>query len=101
MKRGEVWRYEPVINRSGRPGARLIVPANAINDNPAVPIVYAMHLADTDPASLLAARIGEHGWAVATEIDRPVRKRLVERLGEATADEMDLVDSAIRATFEV
>lgn len=99
MRRGEVWRYEPVIARAGQSTTRLIVSADSINRNDALPVVYVMHLVDTDPRSLLAVRIGEHGWALATEVDRPVRKRLTEKLGEATAAEMDQVDAALRAVF--
>lgn len=101
MRRGEIWRYEPVIARPGRPTARLIVSADSINRTDALPVVYVMQIAETDPGSLLAVRIDGFGWAVATEIDRPVRKRLSERIGEATAGEMEQVDNAIRAAFDV
>lgn len=101
MRRGEVWRYEPVIARAGQSTTRLIVSADSINRNEALPIVYVMHVVDSDPQSLLAVRIGDSGWALATEIDRPVRKRLAEKIGEATAAEMDQVDSALRAVFDV
>lgn len=101
MRRGEVWRYEPVIARAGQSTTRLIVSADSINRNDALPVVYVMHLVDTDPRSLLAVRIGEHGWALATEVDRPVRKRLTEKLGEATAAELDQVDAALRAVFDL
>jgi mRNA-degrading endonuclease toxin of MazEF toxin-antitoxin module len=101
VKRGELWRYEPVITRAGQPTTRLVVSADSINRNDAIPVVYVMHVVDTDPGSLLAVRIGEHGWALATEIDRPVRKRLVEKLGEATAAEMEQVDNALRAVFDL
>ncbi len=101
MKRGEIWRYEPVINRPGRPTARLIVSSDSINRNEALPVVYVMQVADNDPGSLLAVPVEGHGWAIATEIDRPIRKRLTERMGEATAEEMEQVDNAIRATFDV
>lgn len=101
MRRGEVWRYEPVIARAGQSTTRLIVSADSINRNEALPIVYVMHVVDSDPQSLLAVRIGDSGWALATEIDRPVRKRLAEKIGEATTAEMDQVDSALRAVFDV
>lgn len=101
MRRGEIWRYEPVIARAGRSTSRLIVSADVLNRNEALPFVYVMHVVDSDPQSLLAVRIGEHGWALASEIDRPVRKRLIERLGEASPAEMDQVDSALRAVFDV
>lgn len=101
MRRGEVWRYEPVIARAGQSTTRLIVSADSINRNEALPIVYVMHVVDSDPQSLLAVRIGDNGWALATEIDRPVRKRLAEKIGEATTAEMDEVDSALRAVFDI
>ena len=101
MRRGELWRYEPVIARAGQSTTRLIVSADSINRNDAMPVVYVMHVVDTDPQSLLAVRVGEHGWALATGIDRPVRKRLSERLGEASVEEMEQVDNAIRAVFDV
>lgn len=101
MRRGEVWRYDPVIARAGQSTTRLIVSADSINRNEALPIVYVMHVVDSDPQSLLAVRIGDNGWALATEIDRPVRKRLAEKIGEATTAEMDQVDSALRAVFDI
>jgi mRNA-degrading endonuclease toxin of MazEF toxin-antitoxin module len=101
VRRGEVWRYEPVIARAGQSTTRLIVSADSINRNEALPIVYVMHVVDSDPQSLLAVRIGDNGWALATEIDRPVRKRLAEKIGEATTAEMDEVDSALRAVFDI
>ena len=101
MRRGEIWRYEPVIARAGQSTTRLIVSVDSINSNEALPVVYVMHIVDSDPQSLLAVRIGQHGWALATEIDRPVRKRLTEQLGEATPAEMEQIDSALRAVFDV
>ena len=90
-----------MIARAGQPTSRLVVSADSVNRNEALPVVYVMHVVDTDPGSLLAVRIGEHGWALATEIDRPVRKRLVEKLGEATAAEMEQVDNALRAVLDL
>ncbi len=66
MKRGEIWRYEPVINRPGRPTARLIVSSDSINRNEALPVVYVMQVATNDPGSLLAVPVEGHGWAIAT-----------------------------------
>ncbi len=101
MRRGDLYRYEPVMNRAGQSTTRLIVSADAINANEDLPAVYAMHVVDSDPSSLLAVRIGEFGWAFALEIDRPLRRRLVEHLGHASPNELDQVDNAIRAAFEV
>lgn len=100
MRRGEIWRYEPVVHRAGQSTDRLIVSADSLNAA-ALPTVYAMQMVDTDPGSLLAVRVGEHGWALATAIERPLRKRLVERIGQADPKEMEQVDNAIRATFDL
>lgn len=101
MRRGEVWRYEPIIARAGLSTSRLIVSADAVNADDTVPTVYVMQMVADDPGSLLAVRIGDLGWAFALLMDRPVRKRLVERIGVATAEEMEQVDTALRATFEL
>ncbi len=101
MRRGELWRYDPVISRAGQSFIRLVISSDALNRSDALPVVYVMQVVDTDPGSLLAVRVGNHGWALATEIDRPVRKRLTERLGEATTQEMEQIDNAIRAAFDV
>lgn len=101
MRRGELWRYDPVISRAGQSITRLVISSDALNRNDALPVVYVMQVVDTDPGSMLAVRIGNHGWALATGIDRPVRKRLTERLGEATTQEMEQIDNAIRATFDL
>jgi mRNA-degrading endonuclease toxin of MazEF toxin-antitoxin module len=101
VRRGDLYRYEPVMSRAGQSTTRLIVSADAINTNDDLPTVYAMHVVDSDPGSLLAVRIGEFGWAFALEIDRPLRRRLIEYLGHASPDELEQVDNAIRAAFEV
>lgn len=89
------------MSRAGQSTTRLIVSADAINTNDDLPAVYAMHVVDSDPGSLLAVRIGEFGWAFALEIDHPLCRRLVEYLGQASTEELEQVDNAIRAAFEV
>lgn len=101
MRRGEIWRYEPVMTRAGQSTDRLVVSADSINNSDGLPTVYVMQVVDSDPGSLLAIRVGDHGWALATAIERPPRKRLVERIGEASPAEMEQVDNAIRAAFDV
>ena len=101
MRRGEVWRYEPVIARAGQSTLRLVVSADSINADDALPTVYVMQVVETAPGSLLAVRIGDLGWAFALLVDRPVRKRLTDRVGAATVEEMEQVDAALRATLEL
>jgi mRNA-degrading endonuclease toxin of MazEF toxin-antitoxin module len=90
-----------VLQRAGHSTTRLVVSADAVNENDALPTVYCMHVVDTDPGSLLAVRIDPHGWAFALEIDRPPRKRLVERLGAASVEQLEAVDNALRAVFDL
>jgi mRNA-degrading endonuclease toxin of MazEF toxin-antitoxin module len=101
VRRGDLYRYQPVIQREGQSNVRLVVSDDAINANDQIPTVFAMHVVPDDPGGLLAVRIGEFGWAFALEIDRPLRRRLVEKLGEATGEEMEAVDNALRATFNL
>lgn len=101
MRRGEVWRYRPVVERAGRSPLRLLVSADSVLADSAVVTVYGAQVIDTDPGSLLAVRIGEFGWANVLEIDRPLRSRLEERVGAATSLEMEQVDNALRAAFDL
>lgn len=101
MRRGEVWRYEPVTARPGQPTLRLIVSAEVVNANDDLPIVLALHLVDEDPGSLLAVRVGEHGWARALSIEPVMRRRLAERVGVADAATMEHVGNALRAVQDL
>lgn len=98
--RGEVWRYRPVLDR-GRLNLRLVVSADAINDDTRLVTVYAAQMLTEDAGSLLSVRIGEHGWALMTEIERPLKSRLTERMGVATPEEMETVAVALRAVFDL
>jgi hypothetical protein len=44
MRRGEIYRFEPVINRPGQSTKRLVVSADAVNDNERIPYCFAMHV---------------------------------------------------------
>jgi mRNA-degrading endonuclease toxin of MazEF toxin-antitoxin module len=101
VRRGDLYLYQPVIQREGHSNLRLIVSADAINANSQLPTVFAMHVVTDDPGGLLAVRMGEHDWAFALEVDRPLRKRLTEKIGEATTTELDAIDNALRATFDL
>jgi mRNA-degrading endonuclease toxin of MazEF toxin-antitoxin module len=101
LRRGEVWRYQPVVSRPGQPTLRLVVSADAINRDDQLPVVLALHLVDTDPGSLLAVRIGDHGWARALSIEPVVRQRLVEHVGTADPGTMEQVSNALRAAQDL
>lgn len=100
MQRGDLWVYTPVIPRPGISILRLVVSADVINESE-IPWVLGLHLVSNDPGSLLAPRIGDHGWAVATTIERVVKSRLGERIGTATPEEMAQVDIALRAALDL
>lgn len=101
MRRGEIWRYEPVAVRPGQSTLRLIVSADIINENDDIPIVLAVHIVDADPGSLLAVRVGDRGWARALSVEPVMRRRLVEQIGAADAEAMGEVSNALRAVQDL
>lgn len=92
--------YVPVIPRPGISTMRLVVSTNVINESES-PWVLGLHLVSDDPGSLLAPRIGDHGWAMATTIERVMRSRLAEQAGAATPEEMTQVDIALKACLDL
>lgn len=103
MRRGEVWRYDPVIRRGDAPVLRLIVSADGINtaDPADAPVVFGVHLLPSDPGRLLAVRIDPHGWASAMTLETVIRRRLVEPVATVDPDVMEQVDSALRAALDL
>lgn len=101
MRRGEIWRYQPVAARPGQPILRLIVSADIVNANDQVPVVLTLHLVDTDPDSLLAVRIDDYGWARALSIEPSMRNRLVEHVGTVEHETMEQVSNALRAVQDL
>ena len=101
MRRGEIWRYQPVAARPGQSTLRLIVSADAINADDRLPVVLTLHVVDTDPDSLLAVRVGEHGWARALSVEPAMRSRLVEHVATAEHDTMEQVSNALRAVQDL
>lgn len=103
MRRGEIWRYEPVIRRIDAPALRLIVSADGINTaEPAdAPVVFGVHILATDPGKLLAVRVEPHGWASAMTLETVIRRRLVDHVDTVDPDIMELVDSALRVALEL
>jgi mRNA-degrading endonuclease toxin of MazEF toxin-antitoxin module len=100
MRRGEIWRYQPALGRTGQSTLRLIVSASAINEAP-LPMVLAVHVLDTDPGGLLAVPVGHHGWASALTIEAVTRTRLVRHVDTADDDTMEGVALALRAAQDL
>lgn len=101
MRRGEVWRYEPVLSRRGQSTIRLIVSANGVNDAETLPIVYGVHVLDSDPGQLLAVRVEPWGWSSALTLEPVLRRRLVEHLGTVPEDVIEPVDASLRAALDL
>ena len=100
-RRGEVWRYDPVVARRGISTLRLIVSADPINNDRTVPVVLAVNIVETDPGSLLAVPVDDFGWANAVTVQPIMRSRLLERMAIATPDTMDQVSAALRAAQDL
>lgn len=101
MRRGEIWRYQPVMAREGQSTLRLIVAADAVAGDDRVATVYAAQVVTPDPGGLLAVQLDGHGWAYLLKIERALRSRLVEQVGAASEEEMGQVDAALRAVFDL
>lgn len=103
MRRGEIWRYNPVVTRGDAPTLRLIVSADGINaaDGRDAPVVFGVHLVPTDPGRLLAVRIDPHGWATVMTLETVIRRRLVEHIATVGPEIMDSVDIALRAALDL
>lgn len=100
MRRGEVWSYSGLLGRAGQSTRRLVVSSDLLNESDDVATCYALHVLDSDPGSLLAVETA-WGWASVLLLDRPPRSMLTERLGEATTEQLDAVDNALRAVLEL
>ncbi|WP_331722859.1 hypothetical protein [Nocardia sp. NBC_00511] len=100
MNRGDVYRYEPVINRPGVSTLRLITSSNAINDADGLPVVLTRHILDTDPGGLLAVETA-YGWVSAMHPEATIRRRLGERVGGLDRDTMERVENALRAAEDL
>jgi mRNA-degrading endonuclease toxin of MazEF toxin-antitoxin module len=100
VRRGEIWQYRPVLERPGQSLLRLIVGADVVNEGDGA-IVLGVHLVDRDPQTLLAPRIGAHGFANVMTIEAVLRRRLDARIGLATPEEMEQVSHALRAAQDL
>jgi mRNA-degrading endonuclease toxin of MazEF toxin-antitoxin module len=100
MRRGEIYRYQPVTARP-QPTLRLVVAAQAIVDSGAPVLLCLPVVEDEDPQSLLAPSVGGLGWAVAPNIERTLVSRMTERVGEAAVEEMEQVAVALRAALNL
>ena len=100
-RRGAVYAYKPVLQRSGQSMRRRIVSAYPLNES-SLPVVLGLQVIDYDPDSLLSVRLAGHGWAVITTIEQVINSRLDEySAGVISADEQQAVDNALRAVLDL
>jgi mRNA-degrading endonuclease toxin of MazEF toxin-antitoxin module len=101
VRRGEIWRYRPVLERPGQSTARLIVSAEGINRVDELPVVLGLNILASDPGTLLSVRLDPWGWGSALAIEQVMRRRLVEHLDTVSAEAMEQVDAALRAALDL
>lgn len=101
MRRGEIWRYNPVIARPGSSLARLIVSADGVNRVEELPVILGIQVVESDPGGLLAVEVPPWGWASALGVEQVLRRRLTERLDVVGPEVMEQVDRALRAALEL
>jgi len=89
-----------VLERPGQSLLRLIVSADFLNEGDGA-TVLGVHLVDRDPESLLAPRIGVHGFTNVMTIEAVLRRRLDARVGLAGPEEMEQISHALRATQDL
>jgi mRNA-degrading endonuclease toxin of MazEF toxin-antitoxin module len=100
-RRGEVWRYDPVVYRRGVSVLRLIVSAEPINRDAALRVVLGVNVVDSDPGGLLAVAVDDLGWVSALTVQPIMRSRLLERIAIATPETMEQVGTALRAAQDL
>lgn len=101
VRRGEIRRYRAVLQRAGQPELRLILSADALNEDPDRALVMATHVVDVDPGGLLHVKVGDHGWAAVATLQPVLRSRLDELVGQATAEELTAVEAAVAALLDL
>ena len=89
------------MQRQGQPTLRLIVSADGINAAVSLPVVFGLHILQDDPGELLAVAVPPWGWASAVTLERVLRRRLVEHVGQASGEVMEQVDASLRAVLEL
>ncbi|MEV6428998.1 hypothetical protein [Nocardia sp. NPDC051463] len=99
MRRGELWTYYP----HGSPPRRRIVvliSSDGINESTRQWLIAA-EILDRDPQDILAVPVARHGWVHAGNIGRIYRGWLAERVDEMDTEELERLDTALRAAMDL
>ena len=90
------------MQRPGQPTLRLVVSADGINAAVSLPVVFGLHILEEDPGELLAVAVQPWGWASAVTLERVLRRRRVEHVGQVADEVMEQqVDASLRAVLEL
>ena len=90
-----------MVARERGPVARLIVAAQSVLDNPANPTVATLLVFADARAGLLSVPVGDIGYASALSPEASMRRLVGDVLHFCTPDELDQVDIALRAAFDI
>lgn len=101
MRRGDIVVYDPVL--AARPNVsrlRLITAANDLIESDSV-VVYGIPVTDDDRGGMFSVRLRGHGWVSALSNEAVIRRRLSDVVGQASPEEMQAVDIALRAALDL
>ncbi|MFE7796769.1 MULTISPECIES: hypothetical protein [unclassified Nocardia] len=99
MRRGELWTYYP----HGSPPRRrtvVLISSDGINESTRQWLIAA-EILDQDPQDILAVPVSRHGWVHAGNIGRIYRGWLAERVDEMETEELERLDTALRAAMDL
>ena len=99
LRRGDVHRLTNVLQREGSADYRLIVSSSPVATDDQLATVLTLHVYDADRGGLLSVRVGEAGYASAMNVETTIRSRLGELVHTCTTDELEAVDTALRAAI--
>jgi mRNA interferase MazF len=99
VRRGELWIYYP----HGSPQRRrtvVLISSDGINESSRQWLIAA-EILDQDPQDILAVSVPQHGWVHAGNIGRIYRGWLAECVDVMGAEELDRLDTALRAAMDL
>ncbi|WP_194816394.1 hypothetical protein [Nocardia sp. XZ_19_385] len=98
MRRGELWTYHP--HGSTRRRTIVLISSDGIHESTRRWLIAAEVL-DADPKDILAVTVPGHGWVHAGNIGRIYRDWLAERVDEMSAEDIERLDTALRAAMDL
>jgi mRNA-degrading endonuclease toxin of MazEF toxin-antitoxin module len=97
VRRGEIWRYRGVA----RERLVLVVSDDELNARGEPIVVDVTDTGPSGPMALLTVRLNEWGFARCRRISFVEADRFADRAAEATTEQMDQVDAALRVALSL